>query len=154
MCIADREPELNNLTRQGITNMLQWLLGLFKSSSPVTERKLITKGRAEPEPDIQLPPPFLRREAMLDRNQQVAAYVFTVEKPAAMRAHTWHATTQQFFGNVLIDHFSTGELDRLLGKRLVFLPLGPASLEHSKLDQLPRKNLVIEFDPPLGMEFP
>lgn len=131
--------------------MLRWLLGLFSSSRSAGGKNPPAETR--PEPEAQLPPPFLRREALLDRDRQIAAYVFGVETPAAMRDHTWHASTRKFFDGVLIDHFASGHLDGLLGKRLAFLPLAPASLEHPRLNQLPRKNLVIEFDPPPGAEF-
>jgi EAL and modified HD-GYP domain-containing signal transduction protein len=131
--------------------MLQWLLGLFKPSAPAAGTK---PGQAPRNgPDAQLPPPFLRRESMLDRSQQVAAYVFSVETPAAMRAHAWHATTRKFFDSVLINHFAADTMAGLLGKRLAFLSLSPAGLESPQLDKLPRQNLVIEFDPPPGVEF-
>jgi EAL and modified HD-GYP domain-containing signal transduction protein len=128
--------------------MLKWLLDLFRAPG----RAPVGKNAPENDPVVPLPPPFLRRESMLDRGQQVAAYVFGVETPAAMRAHTWHAVSRKLFDSVLIDHFASGELAGLLGKRLAFLPLSPAGLEHPGLDRLPRQNLVIEFDPPPGAD--
>jgi EAL and modified HD-GYP domain-containing signal transduction protein len=139
------------LTRQGINDMLRWLLGLFKASDSAAGGN----GAAEAgsEPDDQPPSPFLRRESMLDRGQQVAAYVFTVDTPAAMRPQAWHAASWKFFDSVLIDHFASDKLAGLLGKRLAFLPLSAAGLEYPGLNRLPRQNLVIEFDPPPGVEF-
>ncbi len=131
--------------------MLQWLLGLFKPSGPSQRAKRTAATPAEP--DASLPPPFLRREAVLDGNQQIAGYVFSVETPAAMHAHAWQAATRKFFDSVLIDHFAAGKLASLLDKRLAFLPLGAAGLEHPGLARLPRENLVIEFAPPAGEEF-
>ena len=129
--------------------MLQWLLGLFTSSaSKPASRRVDLNAASEPPP-----PPFLRRESMLDNHQQVAAYVFSVETPTAMQAHAWQASTRKFFDSVLIDHFVSDKLAEVLDKRLAFLPLSPAGLEHPRLVQLPRENLVIEFDPPAGAEF-
>lgn len=131
--------------------MLQWLLGLFRTSNSTVAATTIASPLSAP--DSALPPPFLRRESLLDSEQRVAAYAFSLETPAAMRGHVWHATTQKFFDNVLIDHFVSDKLSGLLNKRLVFLPLGPAGLENPKLEQLPRQNLVIEFDPPATADF-
>ena len=47
-----------------------------------------------------------------------------------------------------IVEIASDKLAGLLGKRLAFLPLSAAGLEHPGLDRLPRQNLVIEFDPP------
>jgi EAL and modified HD-GYP domain-containing signal transduction protein len=127
--------------------MLQWLLGLFSSSANKTASRQVDQDAAAEPP----PPPFLRRESMLDNHQQVSAYVFSVETPAAMQAHAWQASTRKFFDSVLIDHFVSDKLAEVLDKRLAFLPLSPAGLEYARLDQLPRKNLVIEFDPPAGV---
>lgn len=130
--------------------MLRWLLGLFKPSRPSEREARAAESTADE--DASLPPPFLRREAVLDLNQQIAGYVFSVETPAAMHAHTWQAATRKFFDSVLIDHFAAGKLAGLLGKRLAFLPLSAAGLAHPGLDRLPRENLIIEFDPPPGAE--
>lgn len=130
--------------------MLQWLLDLFKPSPRPNAGK---PSVVSPKSEASLPPPFLRRESILDRGQQIAAYVFTVETPAAMQAHAWHAATRKFFDSVLIDHFASDKLAALLGKRLAFLPLGPDGLQHARLEQLPRQNLVIEFDPPASAKF-
>lgn len=89
-------------------------------------------------------PSFLRREALLDRRQQVAAYIFSVERP---QRH-WSAASEKFFDASLIAQFRDGRMQPVLGKRLAFLPLGPGGLEHPDLSRLPRENLVIVFAPP------
>jgi len=126
--------------------MLQWLLGLFKSSGPAAREKRTAE--VERRPVAQEPPPFPRHEAILDRSQQVAAYVFTVETLAAMRDHAWQEASRKFSDSALIEQFVTDTLAGLLGKRLAFLPLSPSGLEVARLDLLPKQNLVIEFDPP------
>lgn len=131
--------------------MLQWLLGLFRSSAPKA-RQNPQSGQTEPVED-EPPPPYLHHESMLDTRQQVAAYALRVAKPDALHEHAWQASSLRFFDNALIDFFAAGKLDKLLGKRLAFLPLSAPGLENPKLDQLPRERLVIEFDPPPGAEF-
>jgi c-di-GMP phosphodiesterase len=131
--------------------MLRWFLDLFKSAEQQQSSGKHSKSAVDAE--TALPPPFLRRESILDRSQQVAAYIFSAETPAAMHAHTWHAASRKLFDSVLIDHFASDKLASALGKRLAFLPLGPEGLHHPRLELLPKHNLVIEFDPPAGAEF-
>lgn len=130
--------------------MLQWLLGLFKPAGASDKGQRASSDPADAEDS---PPPFLRREAMLDRHRQTAAYLFSVETPAALQAHDWQAASRKFFDGVLIDHFLAGRMAGLLGRRLAFLPLSAAGLTHPRLAQLPRDNLVIEFAPPAGARF-
>lgn len=99
-------------------------------------------------PTQTTPPAFLRREALLDRRQQVAAYQFSLEKPAALQGHHWHAAAEKFFDATLISQFLGGRMNPVLGKRLAFLPIGPAGLEHPDLLRLPKENLIIVFAPP------
>lgn len=130
--------------------MLRWLKGLFGSSAT---RPAETAPPARAEDADAPPPPFLRREPMLDRNQQLVAYVFSVQTPGAMRGHAWRAASRKFFDGALIDHFAAGDLAGLLAKRLAFLPLGPGGLDHPRLERLPRQNLVIEFAPATDTRF-
>ena len=128
--------------------MLQWFWGLFKASADLST----AKSDGDSETSALPPTPFLLRESLLDVNQLVGAYLFSVATPTAMQAHAWQPASRKFFDSVLIDHFASDQLFKLLGKRLAFLPLSEAGLENPKLDRLPRGNLVIEFDPPTGAE--
>lgn len=130
--------------------MLQWLANLFRAGDHPRRLRRAPEQTVAPAPDT--PPPFLRRETMIDRDQQVAAYLLGVDTPGALRAHDWQAATHKFFDDVLIDHFASGRLSGLLGKRVAFLPLSAASLNHPRLAQLPRDNLVIEFSPSPGAD--
>ncbi len=130
--------------------MLQWLAKLFRAGDRRQRARRAPAQTVASAPDT--PPPFLRRETMIDRDQQVAAYLLGVDTPGALRAHDWQAATRKFFDDVLIDHFASGRLSGLLGKRVAFLPLSAASLNHPRLAQLPRDNLVIEFSPPPGAQ--
>ena len=128
--------------------MWKWLLSLFRSGREVA-RPAAPQAQArvdEPQP----PPPFLRREPLLDRDQQLVAYEFSVEPPAALKGRQIQPATRKFFDGTLIDHFLAGQLATLLDKRLVFMPVSPFSLEHPRLALLPTRNLVVVFDAPPG----
>lgn len=133
-----------------VTDMLRWLLNLFRTDASGAAPKPVVDVS---DADEQLPPPFLRRAAMLDSQQVVVAYAFSVATPAAMQGHAWQASSRKFFDSVLIDHFAGHKLVAALGKRQAFLTLSAAGLDHPRLDSLPRENLVIEFDPADGEEF-
>ena len=115
--------------------------------------RLLGRGQpaASPEaPSREEPAPasFLRREALLDPRQQVAAYQFAVERPE----RHWSAASEKFFDGALIGQFLHGAMEPVLGKRLAFLPLGTGGLEHPDLARLPRENLVVSFTPPLDAQ--
>lgn len=133
--------------------MLKWLLGLFKSPRPDAKVERSAEVAASSEPAAQTAPPFLRYEVILDRSQQVAAYVFTMDTLAAMRDRARQEASQKFSDSAQIDQSVSDTLAGLLGRRLAFVPLSPSSLESAQLDQLPRQNLVIDFDPPPGAVF-
>ena len=128
--------------------MLKWLLSLFRSRAEAPKPAAAPGLAPAAEPDQA--PPFLRREPLLDREQLLAAYEFTVEPPASLKGRQIHSATRRFFDSTLIDHFFAGELAALLDKRLVFMPVSPFSLEHPRLALLPTRNLVVEFDAPAG----
>lgn len=130
--------------------MIRWLINLLGAAK--SKPKTLLSAQASAGPEESLPSPFLRRKYMLDLNEQVAAYVLTVETPAAMRRHAWHGAAQKFFDGFLIDQLAGDKMAELLSKRLVFLPLSPVGLELAELERLPRRNLVIEFDPPTWAE--
>lgn len=117
--------------------MFARLLGFLRGGKPAAPRA------PAPEP-AQAPPPFLRREAILDRRQQVAAYQFSLERPD----RGWSAPSEKFFDAALIGQFLDGRMDKLLGKRLAFLSLSAGGLEHPDLERLPRERLVVGFAPP------
>ena len=133
--------------------MFARLFGFFRS-----EEKPNTKPDAKPVSLVETTeapaaPPFLRREALLDRRQHVTAYQFSLEKPAAMEARHWHAAAQRFFDATLIGQFLDGSVQNALGQRLAFLPLGAASLGHPDLKRLHGDTLVITFAPPADADF-
>ncbi|MEW5771299.1 MAG: HDOD domain-containing protein [Pseudomonadota bacterium] len=128
--------------------MFARLFGFLKGSDKAEAEK------ARPAPDAEpAPPSFLRREALLDRRQQVAAYQFSLERPAAMQGRQWHAAAEKFFDAALIGHFLDGRMGEALGRRLAFLPLGPRGLDLPELARLPREHAVILFAPPAGTAF-
>lgn len=89
-------------------------------------------------------PSFLRREALLDRRQQVAAYIFSVERP---QRH-WSAASEKFFDASLIAQFRDGRMQPVLGKRLAFLPLGPGGWSTRTCPDCPGKTWSSSSRPP------
>lgn len=117
--------------------MLARLFGFLRGGG---DNKPAPPPAPEPPP---APPPFLRREALLDRQQQVVAYQFAVERPERQ----WSTASEKFFDGALIGHFLDGRMEQVLGKRLGFLPLGSEGLAHPDLARLPRERLALVFAP-------
>ena len=97
-------------------------------------------------PEADTPPPFLRREPLLDARQHVTAYQLSLEKPGG-ETRAWHATTQRFFNAAFIGQFIDGRVQAALGPRLAYLPLSVDSLTHPDLGRLSPDKLVIRFTP-------
>jgi EAL and modified HD-GYP domain-containing signal transduction protein len=119
------------------------LFGFLRGRGKAGETQAVTA----PEP-AQPTLSFLRREALLDRRQQVVAYQFSLERPD----RPWSAASEKFFDASLISQFLGGRMQAVLGRRLGFLPVGAGSLDRPDLARLPKDNLVLAFAPPAQAE--
>jgi len=119
-------------------------------------QKLFGKGEArawavEAEPDSI---DFLRRVPVLDRNQHIAGYEFSLERPDAPARRQWQASSQRFFDESLLDHLDGAELSSLIGRRLAFVSLMPDSLDLPRLARLPAERMVLSLIDPGAQAMP
>lgn len=77
---------------------------------------------------------FLRREPVLDREHAVRGYELGLERPTMHRAR--HPAAQRFLDGALLDRLAGEGLAGILGRRLAFVPVSPASLDLPQLDRL------------------
>lgn len=85
----------------------------------------------------------VRREAVLNNNQKVAGYYFTLTHGVNDRAHNISERIQRLYDEVLIGNILGMDIQRLLGHRLAFIPISPYSLKCQLIEQLPRKGVVL-----------
>ena len=83
----------------------------------------------------------MRREAMLGRDQRMAAYTFMLRRAAGEREDAL-PEVQRLFDETLLDNLRRMDIARLLGQRKAFVPLLPASLSHPLIEDWPAAGTV------------
>lgn len=87
-------------------------------------------------------PSVMRREAMLGRDQKVAAYTFMLRRaPDELRDRAL-PDMQRLYDETLLGNLQRMDIARLLGQRLAFVPVVPASLSLPLIDSWPAAGTV------------
>lgn len=90
---------------------------------------------------------FLCREAILDRDQRVAGYEFMLHRSLTQRVKLQTSAIARLYDIALIAHMLAVGIDRLLGKRMAFVPLFTLeSLNDKGIDDLSAAHCVLSFD--------
>ncbi|MFA5170051.1 MAG: HDOD domain-containing protein [Sulfuriferula sp.] len=83
------------------------------------------------------------REAVLNKSQKIAGYSFTLSRRINERMHSSTDEVQRMYYEVLLENIIAMDIQRLLGHRLAFIPVLPATLSHPLLAQLPAMGTVL-----------
>lgn len=114
--------------------MLKWLRTRMSGrddTAPVAPAQ-VTSTATPAEPAA--PPDYLRREPLLNREQQVCGYELNLERPQPQRVR--HPAAQRFLDGALLDRVGGAVFAAVLGRRMGLLPLHPVSLDLPQLDRL------------------
>jgi len=84
----------------------------------------------------------MRREAMLGRDQRVAGYTFMLRRALDDQRDSNLPDVQRLYDETLLGNLLRMDIARLLGQRLAFVPIAPASLNHSLIDGWPAAGTV------------
>lgn len=84
----------------------------------------------------------MRREAMLGRDQKVAAYTFMLRRALDDQRDSNLPDVRRLYDETLLGNLQRMDIARLLGQRLAFVPIAPASLNHSLIDGWPAAGTV------------
>lgn len=87
-------------------------------------------------------PSVMRREAMLGREQRIAGYTFMLRRAPESGEDATLAEVQRLFDETLLDNLLRMDITRLLGQRLAFLPVVPATLFHPLIESWPAAGTV------------
>jgi EAL and modified HD-GYP domain-containing signal transduction protein len=87
-------------------------------------------------------PSVMRREAMLGREQRVAGYTFMLRRAPETPPDTALSDMQRLYDETLLDNLQRVDITRLLGQRQAFVPVSPATLLHSRIDNWPANGTV------------
>lgn len=90
---------------------------------------------------------FVCREALLDRNETIAGYEFTLQERLRSRLQDKRDLIQKVYDDALLRHLTQTGLDRLLDRRLTFVRISPVSLDNPLLLKLPAAHTVLLLSP-------
>jgi len=85
----------------------------------------------------------MRREAMLGRDQKVAAYTFMLRRAQDDQRDSNLPDVQRLYDETLLGNLQRMDIARLLGQRLAFVPIAPASLDLPFIDDWPAAGTVL-----------
>ncbi|HQT30480.1 MAG TPA: HDOD domain-containing protein [Thiobacillus sp.] len=84
----------------------------------------------------------MRREAMLGRDQKVAAYTFMLRRAPEEQQDARLPDVQRLYDETLLTNLTNMEVARLLAQRQAFIPISPASLDHPLIAAWPPAGTV------------
>ncbi len=90
---------------------------------------------------------FICREAVLNRQERIEGYDFSLERALQSRMLEKSAQTRRFFDDAVLRNLAPLGLPALLGHRITFIHLSPLSLDNSLLDAFASMNAVIMVTP-------
>ncbi|MDZ7585083.1 MAG: HDOD domain-containing protein [Thiobacillus sp.] len=124
--------------------MLNRLVGMFsgqnKEAAAVPSRVAAAEPVAKPAAKSAS---VMRREAMLGRDQKVAAYTFMLRRALDDQRDSNLPDVQRLYDETLLGNLQRMDIARLLGQRLAFVPIAPASLDLPLLDGWPAAGTVL-----------
>lgn len=90
---------------------------------------------------------FVRREPILNRHEQISGYVFSLSERLQLRLAGEKDLLHKVYDDALLRNLSALGVHSLLGHRLAFIRLSPASIDNPLIDQLPAENTVLTLTP-------
>ncbi|MFP5409714.1 MAG: EAL and HDOD domain-containing protein [Gammaproteobacteria bacterium] len=132
--------------------MLKGLVGMLsgskESAKPAPQREAPAKPASEAAKAAkpEKAPSVMRREAMLGRDQRVAAYTFMLRRALDDQNDATLPEMRRLFDETLLGNLQRMEISRLLGQRMAFVPLAPGSLTLPLVDGWPAAGTVWLLD--------
>ena len=125
--------------------MLNRLVGMWSgkenAAAPPPPRVVPVKVESPSRPTAKAPS-VMRREAMLGRDQRVAGYTFMLRRALDEQPDSMPPDMQRLCDETLLGNLQRMEVARLLGQRQAFVPIAPASLNHSLIEDWPAAGTV------------
>src|SRR3970282_315525 len=85
----------------------------------------------------------MRREAMLGRDQKVAAYTFMLRRALDDQRDSNLPDVQRLYDETLLGNLQRMDIAPRLGQRLAFVRIPPASLDLPPIDSCPAAGTVL-----------
>lgn len=125
--------------------MLNRLVGMFNREQEAVpaQRAVAAEAEAAARPaEKEKAPSVMRREAMLGRDQKVAAYTFMLRRALDEAHDAGLPDMQRLYDETLLGNLQRMDIARLLGQRQAFVPIAPASLSLPVIDSWPAAGTV------------
>lgn len=112
-----------------------------------------TVADAAPAPATSAPTPdpagnsFVCREPVLNRKEQIAGYSFNLHEKLQLRLQGEKDLLHKIYDDALLRNLTSLGVNSLLGHRLAFVRLSPASLDNPLIERLPTENTVLMLAP-------
>lgn len=90
---------------------------------------------------------FVCREPLLNRNQRIAGYQFSLPEEVELRLQSGMEFLPKIYDDAILRNLTSLGDDALLGSRLAFVRLSPDSLDNPRIHQLPKQNTVLMLAP-------
>ena len=84
----------------------------------------------------------MRREALLGRDQKVAGYTFMLRRTLDEQRDSSLPDVQRLYDETLLGNLQRMDISRLLGQRLAFIQIVPATLNHPLIETWPAAGTV------------
>jgi c-di-GMP phosphodiesterase len=126
---------------KGLVGMLSGKESARHNAAASAQGAVPAKVALVPKPATKAPS-VMRREAMLGRDQRVAGYAFMLRRASDDQRDSNLPDVQRLYDETLLGNLQQMDISRLLGQRLAFVPIVPASLNHSLIDGWPAKGTV------------
>lgn len=108
------------------------------------------KSAAQPQlikETLSLTSSFVCREPVLNRQEQIAGYSFELQEGLQTRLQGREKMLHRAYDDALLRSLAALNINSLLGHRLTFIGLTPASLSNPLIFKLPPQNTVLLFKP-------
>jgi EAL and modified HD-GYP domain-containing signal transduction protein len=124
------------------------LSGKAEQAAPPPSKRVEVASPAPHAPPAKSGGSVMRREALLGRERKVAGYSFMLRRDAEGQVDASLPDMQRLVDETLLGNLRQMDIARLLGKRLAFVPIAPATLNHALLEGWPPGGTVwlLRFD--------
>ncbi len=93
-------------------------------------------------------PSFVCREAVLNRQERIAGYEFSLHRRLHSRFMGERDRVRRVYDDLLLRSLASFNVDQLLDHRLAFVDASPSIFLNPRLEEMPVKNTVIMLDVP------
>ena len=100
-------------------------------------------GQAPTQPAQPAERSFVCREAVLNREERIAGYEFSLIRSIQSRLLEKRDLVKRVYDDALLRNLQFSDVNTLLEHRLAFIHLSPTSLDNALIESLPRQNTVL-----------